>query len=328
MLTARLRLALGLWLGLQACIPAPALAQSVKLTLGHGAAPSNPRHEAALKFAEVVKAKTQGRVEVRVAHSAQLGDDVAMLAALRAGTLDMSVNSQGPMAALVPEYAAYGLPFLFNNSARAFKLLDGQLGKELAEKTAAKGLIVLGYWDNGIRHMTNNKHPITHPSDLHDLRMRVPPDGELNDFMQALGAEPRQMRFADVYAALKQGTVDGQENPIANIHASKFYEVQKYLSLTGHQFQMCPLLIGRAAWERLPEADRRAVQEAAAEATAFQRRRFQEAEAQNLQDLKARGMQISTVDKVLFQKATVGVAGKWMFGPINAYAIRVVGAAR
>ena len=326
MRTALLKLALGLWLGLQACHPA--LAQPLKLTLGHGAAPSNPRHEAAVKFAEAVKAKTQGRIEVQVAHSAQLGDDVAMLAALRAGTLDMSVNSQGPMAALVPEYAAYGLPFLFSSSARAFKLLDGPLGKELAEKSAAQGFVVLGYWDNGIRHMTNNKHPITQPSDLVDLRMLVPPDGVLTDVMQALGAEPRQMRFADLYAALKQGKVDGQENPIANIHASKFYEVQKYLSLTGHQFQMSPLIIRRTAWERLPEADRRAVQEAAAEATAFQRRRFQETEAQNLQDLKARGMQVSTVDKALFQKATVGVAGKWMFGPINAYAIRVVGAAR
>ncbi|MFM2328520.1 MAG: hypothetical protein RLZZ494_623 [Pseudomonadota bacterium] len=326
MRTALLKLALGLWLGLQACHPA--LAQPLKLTLGHGAAPSNPRHEAAVKFAEAVKVKTQGRIEVQVAHSAQLGDDVAMLAALRAGTLDMSVNSQGPIAALVPEYAAYGLPFLFSSSARAFKLLDGPLGKELAEKSAAQGFVVLGYWDNGIRHMTNNKHPIIKPSDLGDLRMRVPPDGVLTDVMQALGAEPRQMRFADLYAALKQGKVDGQENPIANIHASKFYEVQKYLSLTGHQFQMSPLIIRRTAWERLPEADRRAVQEAATEATAFQRRRFQETEAQHLQDLKARGMQVSTVDKTLFQKATVGVAGKWMFGPINAYAIRVVGAAR
>ncbi len=325
MRTALLRLALGLWLGLQAC---PTLAQPLKLTLGHGAAPSNPRHEAAVKFAEAVKVKTQGRIEVQVGHSAQLGDDVAMLAALRAGTLDMSVNSQGPIAALVPEYAAYGLPFLFSSSARAFKVLDGPLGKELADKSAAQGLIVLGYWDNGIRHMTNNKHPITQPSDLGDLRMRVPPDGVLTDLMQALGAEPRQMRFADLYAALKQGKVDGQENPIANIHASKLYEVQKYLSLTGHQFQMSPLIIRRTAWERLPEADRRAVQEAAAEATAFQRRRFQDTEAQHLQDLKARGMQVSTVDKALFQKATVGVAGKWMFGPINAYAIRVVGAAR
>ncbi len=326
MRTALLRLALGLWLGLQACHPT--LAQPLTLTLGHGASPSNPRHEAAVKFAEAVKAKTQGRIEVQVAHSAQLGDDVAMLAALRAGTLDMSVNSQGPIAALVPEYAAYGLPFLFSSSARAFKVLDGPLGKELADKSAAQGFVVLGYWDNGIRHMTNNKHPITQPSDLGDLRMRVPPDGVLTDLMQALGAEPRQMRFADLYAALKQGKVDGQENPIANIHASKLYEVQKYLSLTGHQFQMSPLIIRRTAWERLPEADRRAMQEAAAEATAFQRRRFQDTEAQHLQDLKARGMQVSTVDKALFQKATVGVAGKWMFGPINAYAIRVVGAAR
>ena len=318
-------LGLALWLG-GAC--APALAQTLKLTLGHGAVPSNPRHEAALRFADVLKAKSGGRIEVQVAHSAQQGDDVAMLAALRAGTLDMSVNSQGPVTAVVPEYAAYGLPFLFHSSAQAFKLLDGPLGKELADKSADKGLIVLGYWDNGIRHMTNNKRPILKPEDLRGLRMRVPPDAVLTDTLQALGAEPRPMRFADLYAALQQGAVDGQENPIANIHASKFYEVQKYLSLTGHQFQMCPLLMARSTWERLSEADRRIVQEAATEATSFQRHRFQEAEARELQDLKARGVQVSTVDKGVFQKATSGVAAKWMFGSINAYAIRVVGAAR
>ena len=321
-----LRIALGLGVGV--LFSTLALAEPLKLTLGHGAAPGNPRHEAALRFAEAVKAKTGGRIEVQVAHSAQQGDDVAMLAALRAGTLDFSVNSQGAVSAVVPEYAAYGLPFLFSSSAQAFKLLDGPLGKELADKSAAQGLIVLGYWDNGIRHMSNSKRPITRPDDLRGLRMRVPPDALLTDLLQSLGAEVQQIKFAELYATLQQGAVDGQENPIANIHASKLYEVQKYLSLTGHQFQMNPLLVGRRSWERLSDADRRAVQDAATEATAFQRQRFQEAEAQELRDLQARGVQISTVDKASFQKASTGVAAKWVFGPISTYAIRVVSAAR
>ena len=128
-----------------------------KLTLGHGAAPGNPRHEAAVAFANAVKQKSGGKIEVQVAPSAQLGDDAAMITALRSGTLDMSANSQGAASVVVPEYAAFGMPFLFADPAAAFKLLDGPLGKELAEKSAAKNLVVLGYWDNGIRHVSNSK---------------------------------------------------------------------------------------------------------------------------------------------------------------------------
>src|SRR3954468_1875808 len=127
-------------------LPLAAHAQAVKLTLGHGAAPGNPRHEAAVRFAEVLKAKTSGRIEVQVAHSAQLGDDAAMVTALRTGALDMSANSQGALANAVPEYAAFGMPFLFSNPAQAFKVLDGTLGKELADKSAEKGLVLLGTW--------------------------------------------------------------------------------------------------------------------------------------------------------------------------------------
>ena len=222
-------------------LPLAAHAQAVKLTLGHGAAVGNPRHEAAVKFAEVAKAKSGGRIEVQIAPSAQLGDDAAMVTALRTGALDMSANSQGAVANAVPEYAAFGMPFLFSSPAQAFKLLDGPLGKELADKSAEKGLIVLGYWDNGIRQMTNSKRPITKVEDMKGLKMRTPPDATLVDIMQALGAEAQQIKFAELYVALQQGVVDGQENPLVNIYASKLYEVQKYLAMTNHQFQMTPV---------------------------------------------------------------------------------------
>ena len=234
-----------------------AQAQTTKLTLGHGAAPGNPRHEAAVKFADIVKAKTNGRIEVQVAHSAQLGDDAAMVTALRTGALDMSANSQGAVANAVPEYGAFGMPFLFANPAQAFKVLDGPVGKELADRSAEKGMVVLGFWDNGIRHMTNSKHPITKVDDLKGLKMRTPPDAVLVEIMQALGAEAQQIKFAELYVALQQGVVDGQENPLANFHASKLYEVQKHLALTSHQFQMTPFLISKRTWDRLPEADRK-----------------------------------------------------------------------
>jgi len=185
------RTALGLVAAI-ALFPLAVQAQAVKLTLGHGAAVGNPRHEAAVKFAEVAKAKSGGRIEVQIAPSAQLGDDAAMVTALRTGALDMSANSQGAVANAVPEYAAYGMPFLFSSPAQAFKLLDGPLGKELADKSAEKGLIVLGYWDNGIRQMTNSKRPITKVEDMKGLKMRIPTRTGAW-IIEALGAAPAAM---------------------------------------------------------------------------------------------------------------------------------------
>jgi len=306
-----------------------AMAQSaIKLTLGHGAAPGNPRHEASVKFAELVKSKTGNRIEVQVAHSAQLGDDAAMVTAIRSGALDMTANSQGAVANAVAEYAAYGMPFMFATPAQAFKVLDGPLGKELADKTAAKGMVVLGYWDNGIRHMTNSKRPISKVEDMKGLKMRTPPDAVLVDIMQALGADAQQIKFAELYVALQQGVVDGQENPLVNIHASKLYEVQKHLALTSHMFQMTPFLMSKRTWDRLSEADRKAVQEAALEATTMQRKLSQEADDKLLADLKAKGVQVTTVDKTAFAKATSNVDDKWLATPIGPYLKKVIEAAR
>ena len=306
---------------------AGAQAQAVKLTLGHGAAPGNPRHEAAVRFADLVKARTGGRIEVQVAPSAQLGDDAAMVTALRTGALDMSANSQGAVAAAVPDYAAYGMPFLFASPAAAFKLLDGPLGKELADRSAEKGMVVLGYWDNGIRQMTNSKRPITKAEDMKGLKMRTPPDAVLVDIMTALGADAQQIKFAELYVALQQGVVDGQENPLANIHASKLYEVQKHLALSNHQFQMTPFLMSKRSWDKLAEADRKALQDAAAEATALQRKLSQEADDKLLADLKAKGVQVTTVDKAAFAKATQPVVDKWLASPIAPYLKKVIAAA-
>ncbi|ARP93709.1 TRAP transporter substrate-binding protein [Bordetella genomosp. 13] len=311
-----------------ALLPLSGHAQNMKLTLGHGAAVGNSRHEAAVKFAEVLKAKTGGRIEVQVAPAAQLGDDAAMVTALRTGALDLSANSQGPVAAAVPEYAAFGMPFLFTTPAEAFKLLDGPLGRELADKSADKGLILLGTWDNGIRQMTNSKHPINRVEDMKGLKMRVPPDATLVDIMTALGAESQQIKFAELYVALQQGVVDGQENPLVNFYASKLYEVQKYLAMTNHQFQMTPFLMSKRTWDRLGEADRKAVQAAADEASALQRQLSRDADAKLLAELKAKGVQVTTPDTSAFAKATASVDQKWLSGPIGPYVKKVLAAAR
>ena len=309
-----------------ALLAGSAFAQT-KLTLGHGAAPGNPRHEAAVHFANLVKQKSGGKIEVQVAPSAQLGDDAAMITALRSGTLDMSANSQGASAVVVPEYAAFGMPFLFADAAQAFKLLDGPLGKELADKSAAKNLIVLGYWDNGIRHVSNSKRPTLAPADMKGLKIRTPPDAVTIDIMSALGAETQQIKFAELYVALEQGVVDGQENPLANIYASKLYEVQKFIALTGHKFEMNPFLMSKRTWDRLSAADRKIITEAAAEATQLQRKLSHEADEKLLGELKARGVKIDKVDTRPFAKATESVTAKWTSGPIGDYVKRVVQAA-
>jgi len=176
--------------------------------------------------------------------------------------------------------------------------------------------------------MTNSKRPITKVEDMKGLKLRTPPDTVLVDIVQALGAEAQQIKFAELYVALQQGVVDGQENPLMNIHASKLYEVQKHLALTNHQFQMTPFLISKRSWDKLSEADRKAVQEAAAEATAMQRKLSAESDEKLLADLKAKGVQVTTPDKSAFEKATVSVDDKWMASPIGPYVKKVIAAAR
>ena len=217
------------------------------LTLGHGAAPGNPRAVAAEAFAKLVGEKTEGRVTVNIAGSEQLGNDVAMLTSLRMGALDITANSQGAASGLVPELATLGLPFLFEDSAAAFRVLDGPIGAELGEKFAAVGMTPLGWWDNGIRHITNSKKPINTPADLQGLTIRTPADPMTIDIFQALGPSTEQIAFSELYVALQQGVVDGQENPLANIASSKIYEVNKYISLSGHKWECNPFLISQIA---------------------------------------------------------------------------------
>ncbi len=306
----------------------PAFAQTVKLTLGHGAAPGNPRHEASVKFADTIKAKTNGRIEIQVAHSAQLGDDAAMVTALRSGTLDLSANSQGAVSAVVPEYGALGLPFLFGDITKAWQLLDGPTGKELAEKSAAKGMVVLGYWDNGIRHISNSKRPIKTPADVKGLKLRTPPDAVTVDIVQALGGDAQQIKFSELYVALQQGVVDGQENPLTNIASAKLYEVQKYISLTGHKYESTPFLMGKRAWDKLSAADQKIFMDAAAEATQLQRKLNKETDDKLVAEIRAKGVQIDSVDRAPFVQATKSVYDKWSTGPVGDFVKRVVAATR
>jgi tripartite ATP-independent transporter DctP family solute receptor len=301
-----------------------AAAQQVTLSLGHGAAPSNPRHIAAEKFAEVVRTKTGGRISVRVAPSAQLGDDAAMLTGLRTGTLDVSINSQGAASAVLPELAALGLPFLFADTSAAYRVVDGAIGDELAKRFDTVGLVSLGMWDNGIRHTSNSKRAINRPEDLKGLKLRTPPDPMTIDIFQALGAATQQIAFAELYVALQQGVVDGQENPLANIHSSKLYEVNKFISLTGHKWECNPVLVSKMAWGRLSAADQTVLRDAAKEAGALQRGLMQDIDVRLLAEFRANSaVSVNAVDQSLFRAGTSEVAAKWEARPFGDFVKRL-----
>src|SRR3712207_2220416 len=320
-----------LLLGAAGTLAAPSVLRAqgqVRLTLGHGAAPGNPRSVAAERMAAQLREKSNGRIEMRVAGSAQLGDDAAMLTALRTGTLDMSVNSQGASSAVLPELAALGLPFLFPNSPAAYKVVDGPIGGELAQRFEKVSLSALGGWDKGIRHITNSKRPINRPEDLRGLKIRTPPDPTTIDIFQALGAATQQINFNELYVALQQGVVDGQENPLANIHSSKLHEVNKFISLSSHQWQCNPVFASRIAWGRLRPDDRRLVQEAAKEAEAHQRTLSQEAEVRLLGEYRAnQGVAVNEVDQAPFRAATASVYEKWEARPFGDFVKRLRAAA-
>ena len=297
------------------------------LTLGHGAAPGNPRSVAANEFARLVHEKTEGRVTVNIAGSEQLGNDVAMLTSLRTGALDLTANSQGAASGLVPELATLGLPFLFSDSAAAFKVLDGPIGAELATKFGSVGIVPLAWWDNGIRHITNSKRPIATPADLQGLTIRTPADPMTIDIFQTLGAATEQIAFSELYVALQQGVVDGQENPLANIATSKIYEVNKFISLSGHKWECSPFLMSQIAVAKLG-ADLAPVQAAAAEATVLQRRLSDEAAAKYLGEFKANAdLAVNEVDRAAFQTATAPVAEKWQ-GEYGEFVAQLLSAAK
>jgi tripartite ATP-independent transporter DctP family solute receptor len=292
----------------------------VRLTLGHATAPGNPRFVAAERFAAQLRERSSGRIELRIASSSQLGDDLAMLTGLRTGTLDMSVNSQGPVASIVPELAAFGLPFLFDSSRTAFRTIDGTVGEEMVRKLEAVGLISLGWWDNGIRHVTNRRRPIEKPEDLRGLKIRTPADPATIDTFQALGAATQQINFSELYVALQQGVVDGQENPLANIHSGKLHEVNRYISLTGHKWECSPFLASRITWGRLSEADRRLITDAAREAAEHNRQLMAEADARLLAEYRATPeVAVNQAEQALFRTATTPVLDRWEQRPIGDF---------
>jgi len=259
-------------------------------------------------FAREVEKQTGGRYKVQTFYSAALGGERESVEGVQLGALDLTLTSTGPLPNFVPEVAILDIPFLFRDYAHARAVLDGPIGQELLAKFPPKGMVGLAWAENGFRHMTNSKHQVVEPGDLKGLKMRTMENPIHIEAYRQFGILPTPMAFSEVFTALQQGTVDGQENPLSVITSAKLDQVQKYLSLTGHVYSPAIFLMNKAQWDRLSDADKQAFLEAAREGVKANRARVDEDERRAVADLRGKGMNVvENLDKAKFQAALAPV---------------------
>lgn len=285
--------------------------EKITIRVGHVLAPTHPYTLGLQKFGEILSQKTNGRVTVEVFPSSQLGNERDMVEALQLGTQEMALVSTAPLSSFTKKFYVFDLPFIFKNTESARKVVDGEIGTELLQSLDEQGITGLCYFENGFRNITNNKGPINTPNDLKGLKIRTMESPIQMDTFTALGASPTPMAFGELFTALQQGTIDGQENPLAIIDTSKFYEVQKYLSITEHFYAPAPLLVSKSFFEGLDEETQNAIKEAALEARDYERGLLDESNAKLMDQLKKDGMEINTPDKAPFIEAVQSVYQKY-----------------
>jgi tripartite ATP-independent transporter DctP family solute receptor len=276
-------------------------------------------------LAREVEKRTGGRYKIQTFYSGSLGGERESIEAVQLGTQELTFTSTGPVPNFVPEARILDIPFLFRDKAHARAVLDGPIGQEMLTKFEAKGFKALAWGENGVRHMTNSKRAVNAPDDLKGLKMRTMENPVHVTAYKGLGIVPTPMAFPEVFTALQQGTVDGQENPLSVIMAAKFDQVQKHLSLTGHVYSPAIFLMNKAAFDKLSAADKQAFLDAAKEAVKVNRARVDEDDAKGVAELRSKGMQvIENVDKGKFVAtlAPVNVEFEKQFGKANIDKIR------
>ena len=255
-------------------------------------------------FCDEVEKGTQGRYKCQQFPSSALGGEREQIEAVQLGTLDLVNTSTGPVGNFVPEVKIVDIPFLFRDYDHARRVMDGPIGQEILSKFPSKGIIALGWTENGFRHMTNSKRAIVKPADAAGLKMRTMENKVHMDGYRTFGILPTPMAFPELFGALQQGTVDGQENPIPVILSSKFAQVQKHLSLTGHVYSPALLLLSPKTWNKLTDADKKVFTEAAKKAGAAQRKKVNDDESSGIAQLEKDGMMVvKNVDGAAFREA-------------------------
>jgi TRAP-type transport system periplasmic protein len=270
-----------------------ASAQERTLKMGLNGPEGHPAVAGMKKFAETVAAKSGGKIKVNLFLNGTLGSDQAVVSALKGGTIELAVMNSGILASEAKELAIFDFPFLFANEKESDAIVDGPVGKKMHGLLEAKGLIGLSYWELGYRQITNSKRAVNKVEDLEGLKLRVIPNPINIDWVKALNANPTPMPFPEVYGGLEQKAIDGQENPISVIAANKFWEVQKHIVLSNHQYNPQSVIMSKKVWDSLTPAERKLIDDAADEAAKTQRAESRAAVAANLDLLKKNGMTVT-----------------------------------
>jgi TRAP-type transport system periplasmic protein len=272
-------------------------AQDIKertIKFGLNGPDTHPAAAGMKKFADLVAAKSGGKMKVNLFFGGTLGSDQAITTSIQGGTVEMSVMNSGILASLAKELAIFDFPFLFANEKESDAIVDGPVGQKMHKLLEEKGVVGLAYWELGYRQITNSKRPLNKVEDLEGLKLRVIPNPINVEWTKAVGINPTPMPFPEVYGGLESKAIDGQENPISVIAANKFWEVQKNIALTNHQYNPQSVIFSKKVWDTLSAAEKKIIDDAADESARFQREQSRAAVAANLELLKKNGMAVTT----------------------------------
>jgi tripartite ATP-independent transporter DctP family solute receptor len=307
-------------------LPIVSQAQTV-LRFGFGLPADAHYGVGAVYMQKAVAERMGGRYKVELFPNFQLGGEREMTEGAQLGTIDLVITSTGPVGNFVPDTLITDIPFLFRDYAHARSVLDGPVGQAILDKCPSKGLICLAWSENGFRHLTNNRREVKSPTDAKGLKIRTMENQVHMQAFRTLGALPTPMAFPELFSALQQGTVDGQENPIGVIVSAKFAQVQKHLTLSGHLYSPALVLMSPAAYNKMSPDDRKLMVQIAREGAAASRQRVEQLERDGIEQLKAAGMQIRTLspeEKAAFQASLGPAYAEYAkrFGQANIDAIR------
>jgi tripartite ATP-independent transporter DctP family solute receptor len=280
---------------------AAACAEPMTLKLAHYAAVDHPGGIAAQQFADKVKERTNGEITIEVYPNNELGAPDEMLEQNILGAVDMTLGTQGSLDKYSKKFATVMLPFAFEDYDHAYRVLDGPFYDWTKDDLLAQGFVFIGSWDYGFRNLTNSVHPVNTPDDVKGLKIRTPGEIQLQSCMEALGANVQAIAFNELYMALKQGVVDGQENPLSVIYFNKMYETQKYLAITNHVYNSMNLVISKVTWDKLTDEQKTIITEESKNAAAFMRETIKNGDADYIAKLEAAGMQVTYPDKAAFK---------------------------
>ena len=275
-----------------------ALAQDIKprlIRFGYGLNEASNQGRAAKVFAEQVERASGGKMKVRAIGAAALGPDVQMQQALVGGAQEMMVGSTATLVGITKEMSLWDTPFLFNNTREADMLLDGPVGEKVKARLQDKGLVGLVYWENGFRNLTNSKRPVVRVEDLEGIKLRVMQNNVFLTTFKTLGANAVPMPFSELFSALETNTVDGQENPYNTILSSKFYEVQKYLTVTNHVYSPWIVLVSKKWWDQLSKDEQKVLMDAARASREFERTDTRNEASKAVAELQAKGMKVNAL---------------------------------